>query len=232
VQYRPQRRTYTASEMYAQHRGGGVFTRFVSQRGAALLAAAAANRGLHPSTITLLGGALALVSSICAAIAGVRGTWQLGVVALIGWQIAYIFDCADGQLARTTGKASVHGGRLDMLVDLAAQIFLVAAVAQIIVVRSDAEPILVGAFASAWLVNLFISVMASGQGAQSIIDSRSPLVQVAKATRDYGVMTLALGLLVILWTSGVIFFAYFYLVLNMIVLILSIYKTARLGYRN
>jgi len=121
---------------------------------------------------------------------------------------------------------------LDMLVDLAAQILLVAAVAQIIVVRSDAEPILVGAFASAWLVNLFISVMASGQGAQSIIDSRSPLVQVAKATRDYGVMTLALGLLVILWTSGVIFFAYFYLVLNMIVLILSIYKTARLGYRN
>ena len=55
--------------------------------------------------------------------------WPVGLLALVGWQLAYALDCADGQLARVTGQTSPAGARVDVLCDVAAQIALVTALA-------------------------------------------------------------------------------------------------------
>ena len=59
--------------------------------------------------------------------------WAVGLLALVGWQVAYALDCADGQLARVTGRTSAAGARLDVLCDVAAQIALVTALAAVAV---------------------------------------------------------------------------------------------------
>jgi phosphatidylglycerophosphate synthase len=41
------------------------------------------------------------------------------VIGLVGWHLAYALDCADGQLARATGRTSPGGAVLDLLIDFA-----------------------------------------------------------------------------------------------------------------
>jgi phosphatidylglycerophosphate synthase len=105
--------------------GGGLpATRAFSQRIGAVLAFAAQQLGLTPSQVTLLGSA-------CFA----AGAWLFatgtGTGALAGcivlFQLGYGFDCADGQLARATGRASVFGGWLDIAADHVRNVFVVLA---------------------------------------------------------------------------------------------------------
>lgn len=220
---------YTMQDMYAQHRGGGLYTVNVSQRIGAIVAALAANRGIHPFVVTIAGGIIAILSTAVGGYGGIQGKWQLGIVSLIGWQIAYCFDCADGQLARATGQTSSHGARLDVLVDFAVHVALVAIIAEIVVTLSGGRPALVGAFGAIWLVNLFTSVLSSGEDKARIVRSNSLFVQAGKVVRDYGAMLLVLGILISFWATAVLYFMYTYLVLNGLILVLSIYKAAKLS---
>ncbi|HEX8347592.1 MAG TPA: CDP-alcohol phosphatidyltransferase family protein, partial [Actinoplanes sp.] len=117
------------------NRGGGLFSEAVSQRLGARIALFAHRRGLHPTVLTVANlGIGCLVSAVVVAAAhpvaqGRVWAWPVGLLALIGWQIAYGLDCADGQLARVTGQTSPAGARIDVLCDVAAQIALVAALA-------------------------------------------------------------------------------------------------------
>ena len=54
---------------------------------------------------------------------GLWGLW-LGV---LGVELAYVLDCADGQLARVTGRTSVVGGELDFMLDEIKAYLLIAA---------------------------------------------------------------------------------------------------------
>ena len=91
--------------------------------------------GLRPTALTLGNLVLGLAASVAVvALAGpvADGTvpaWVVGLLALVGWQVAYALDCADGQLARVTGQGSPAGARVDVLCDVAAQIALVTALA-------------------------------------------------------------------------------------------------------
>jgi phosphatidylglycerophosphate synthase len=204
----------TASDFYATNRGGGLFSEAVSQHVGARIALAGSRLGLSPTALTLINFVLGLATSVAVvalAPAVARGdapAWAVGLVALVGWQLAYAFDCADGQLARVTGRTSVAGARLDVLCDVAAQIALVTALAATAVAQRPSTPAwLVAAFAGTWMVNLVTSVLQSGPGAASMVPSRSLPVRVVKLVRDYGAVVALAGLVLTLapqWTVWLI----------------------------
>jgi phosphatidylglycerophosphate synthase len=200
----------TAADFYATNRGGGLFSEAVSQRIGARIALAAYRRRLAPTVLTVanLGlGCLVSFAVIAAAepIAHERmWAWPIGLLALVGWQIAYALDCADGQLARVTGQTSAAGARVDVLCDVAAQIALVAALAATAEAQVSATPAwLLAAFAGTWMVNLVTSVMQSGPQAASMVTSRSLPVRVVKLIRDYGAVVALAGVVLTIapqWT--------------------------------
>jgi phosphatidylglycerophosphate synthase len=204
----------TAADFYAVNRGGGLFSEAISQRIGAYIAVAAHKRRLAPTvlTVTNLGlGCLVSFAVIATAEPVADGriwAWPIGLLALVGWQIAYALDCADGQLARVTGQASAAGGRIDVLCDVAAQIALVAALAATAKAQVSATPAwLLAAFAGTWMVNLVTSVMQSGPQAASIVTSRSLPVRLVKLVRDYGAVIALAGVVLTVapqWTIWVV----------------------------
>jgi phosphatidylglycerophosphate synthase len=190
----------TAADFYAVNRGGGLFSEAISQRIGARIAVAAHKRGLAPTVLTVTNlGLGCLVSFAVIATAdpvadGRMWAWPIGLLALLGWQIAYALDCADGQLARVTGQTSAAGARIDVLCDVATQIALVAALAATAKAQVSATPAwLLAAFAGTWMVNLVTSVMQSGPQAASMVTSRSLPVRVVKLVRDYGAVIALAG---------------------------------------
>jgi phosphatidylglycerophosphate synthase len=204
----------TAADFYRVNRGGGLFSEAVSQRLGARIAVFAHRRGLAPTVLTVanLGLGCLVSAAVVAAAEPVAQdrvwAWPVGLLALIGWQLAYALDCADGQLARLTGQTSPAGGRVDILCDVAAQIALVSALAATAAAQSPSIPAwLVAAFAGTWMVNLVTSVMQSGPTAASMVTSTSLPVRVAKLIRDYGaVITVAAVVLTVApqWTILVV----------------------------
>ena len=184
-------------DFLAVNRGGGLYSEAVSQRLGAALSYRAYRIGLSPATLSLLNALIGLSGSLLAPVSG----W----FALVGWQLAYGFDCADGQLARVTGRASAAGARLDVLCDLVVQISVVAAIAAYC---PSATPLWVPAlFAGTWLVNLVTSVLQSTSPVAGLLPSSSLPVRLLKLTRDYGFVTLVAGLTLTLrpqWTLGLV----------------------------
>jgi phosphatidylglycerophosphate synthase len=180
-----------------QARGGGfLYTQTVSERLGTVVAAIGMRLGAHPTYLTLVNLVLGIGGSV-AVMAGRSPdrTAALVFAGVVLWQAAYIFDCADGQLARATGKTSAYGGSVDVLVDVAVQISVVVAVSSVILSRHEIPGLLVVLFASAWYLNFvtFLLAKRDDQVNHSLIARRSALVSVAKLLRDYGFVILVLG---------------------------------------
>lgn len=94
---------------------GGPLTQILSQRIGAICAYGACRAGLTPSHVTLLGGVFFIVTATLYAWLP-PGAVSALVCALM-FQIAFGLDCADGQLARGTGKSSLFGAWLDIATD-------------------------------------------------------------------------------------------------------------------
>jgi phosphatidylglycerophosphate synthase len=175
---------------------GFLYTRTVSDTLGSVVAAIGMRLGAHPTYLTLMNLILGIGGSV-AVMAGrsLDRTTPLLVVGVVLWQAAYIFDCADGQLARATGKTSAYGGSVDIFVDVAAQISVVVAVSSVILSRHEIPGLLVALFASAWFLNFVTVLLARGddQVSHSLIARGSALVSVAKLLRDYGFVILVLG---------------------------------------
>ena len=206
--------TPKAADYYAVNRGGGLFSEAISQRVGARIAVEAHKRGLVPSVLSVINlGLGCLVSFVVIATAGpvAQGrvwAWPIGLVALLGWQLAYAFDCSDGQLARVNDQASNAGARLDVLCDVAVQISLVSALAAVAQAQvADTPAWLLAAFAGTWMVNLVTSVMQGGDQAASMVTSRSVPVRVVKLVRDYGFVIFLASLVLVVapqWTIWVV----------------------------
>src|SRR4051812_42740787 len=181
-------------DFYRVNRGGGLYSEALSQRLGALVAMGAARLGIRPTTLTLANLVIGLAVAVAVISRASHWSTWVGVLALLGWQVAYVLDCSDGQLARVTGQGSPAGARVDILCDVASQIALVAALSTVAWHRSDAPVWLVGLFCGAWLVNIVTSVLQSGPSAVSMVPSRSLPVRVAKLIRDPGAVFLAAGL--------------------------------------
>jgi phosphatidylglycerophosphate synthase len=223
----------TAADFRARHRGGGLFTETVNQRIGSYLSVAAYRAGAAPTALTVLNLVIGVGTSIgVAALAtrmrsGAVPAAGVGLAALVFWQLAYSLDCADGQLARVTGRTSPAGARVDVLCDVALQISLVSAVSTV----SDAyHPVpvwLVAAFAGTWMVNLVTSVMQQGVAAQSLMASRAPFVRLVKLVRDYGAVVTVLALAIAFVPRWTIWFMAAFTAVNGLFLLASIVAAAR-----
>ena len=90
--------------------------------------------GLTPNQLTfsgLLAMLLALFSWLTPAVCGTEllASPQAVWLGLFWVEVAYVFDCADGQLARRTGQTSAVGAELDFLMDELKAYFLIAGLA-------------------------------------------------------------------------------------------------------
>ena len=101
-----------------------MFNIYLARPLAAILVAALAKTKITPNQVTLV-SVLPMLIAVAAfvAIPGTSGLWA-GVLAV---EFAYIMDCADGQLARVTGRSSPIGGELDFLIDEIKAFLLIAA---------------------------------------------------------------------------------------------------------
>jgi phosphatidylglycerophosphate synthase len=218
----------TAADFLAQHRGGGLFTETVNQRVGARMALCAHRIGLAPTVLTLGNLALGLTGSVLAIAGASRMNSLLGGAALVLWQVAYSLDCADGQLARVTGRAGPLGGRVDILCDVAIQISLVACVVAVTAAyRPDLPQWLAATFAGSWMVNLVTSVLHQGSAARSLLTSVSTGVRVLKLVRDYGAMITVLGLTLTFEPQWMIWLLVLFTAINAAFLLVSIAATAR-----
>ena len=190
-------RSVSYRDFLAVNRGGGLYSEAVSQRLGALIASLGHRLGLSPAAISVGNVLIGLSASVLSGVIG----W--GSFALVGWQLAYAFDCADGQLARVTGRASPAGARLDVLCDLVVQISVVTAISAFC---PSAPGWVLALFAGTWLVNLVTSVLQSTYPL-SLVPSAALPVRLVKLTRDYGFVILVAGLTLTLrpqWTFGLV----------------------------
>jgi phosphatidylglycerophosphate synthase len=220
------------------NRGGGLFSEAISQRIGARIAVAAHRRRLVPTVLTVVNlGLGCLISFVVVAAAGPVAdgrmwAWPIGLLALVGWQLAYAFDCSDGQLARVSGQASSAGGRLDVLCDVAVQISLVAGLAATAKAQvADTPAWLLAAFAGTWMVNLVTSVMQTGGQAASIVTSRSLPVRVVKLVRDYGFVIALAGVVLTVAPQWAVWFVALFTLVNAAFLAASVVFSAREALR-
>jgi phosphatidylglycerophosphate synthase len=173
--------------------------------------------------------ASAVVVALAPALArGNVPAWPVGLGALLAWQVSYALDCADGQLARVTGRATAAGARLDVLGDVAVQAALVAAVAAVAAAYRPGTPAwLLAAFGATWMVNPVAAVLQSGPRAASLVPSPARPVRLLKMVRDYGAVILALGLLLTFAPQWMVVAVWFFTVVNAGFLFASIGAAAR-----
>ena len=93
------------------------FTQHIGYRLGAAIAMMASRLGVTPNMISLLSGVITIASTMLAVYLG-QGSWAAGIVMVLGLQIGYAFDCADGPLARATGQTSSFGSLMDKITDL------------------------------------------------------------------------------------------------------------------
>ncbi|MFI7608557.1 CDP-alcohol phosphatidyltransferase family protein [Micromonospora sp. NPDC049366] len=228
----------TAADFHRTNRGGGLFSESISQWIGASFAVAAHRLGLRPTALTITNLVLGLATSVTVvALAApvARGdvpAWVVGLLALVGWQVAYALDCADGQLARVTGQGSAAGARVDVLCDVAAQIALVAALGATAVAQHPSTPSwLVAAFAGTWMVNLVTSVMQAGPNAASMVTSTSLPVRLVKLVRDYGAVIFVAALVLLLAPALALWVMVAFTIVNGGFLLASIAFSARASLR-
>lgn len=171
---------------------GQVFSDRVSVPIGWVVARLAIRRDVHPSVLTMVGLVFAISSAVALAAHEQRG---LQIAAIVGFQLAYVFDCADGLVARATKKMSRAGGELDVLVDLAGQWCLVTAVSVIALDVGGARAWLVGAFAVGWTVSIVTTLLARlrlDTWESGTLGPASPLVWLTRQVRDHPTVVLVL----------------------------------------
>ena len=220
----------TAADFLARNRGGGLFTMTVSQRLGAYLSVVAYRLGLAPTILTIGNLVIGLAASIAVMSIVPRDNklhLVVGLAALVLWHLAYALDCADGQLARVTGRTSPAGKRIDILCDVAIQIALVASVAAVAGTYVHLPSWLGALFAGTWMVNLVTSVLQQDDAAHSLVTSTSPVVQVVKLVRDYGAVVTVIGLTLAFAPQWMVWVLVAFTVVNGAFLLASIAATAR-----
>jgi phosphatidylglycerophosphate synthase len=230
-----QRPSHRPADFLAAHRGGGLAT-LLDQRGGAYFAYAAWRTGLKPTHLTLLNLVLGLAASAgtIAYIPAARDGapwWPVALAALVLWQVAYMLDCADGQLARVTRTGSEAGARVDILCDIAIQASVVAVVVAVTSAYTPELPAWCGAaFAALWMTNLVTAVMAKEDDGVSMVKSTNIIVRLIKLVRDYGFIIVVIALALI-WPELMAVVLLGFGAVNALFLLASIASNARASLR-
>ena len=180
------------------HRGGGyLFTTRVSYPLGSWVAAVAIRFGIHPTIITMTNLVLATVAgAVVIAQADHLGPWWApGLVALLLWQLAYVLDCADGQVARATGKTSSFGARFDVLADFLVYAVVISALMTVLTRQVDAPVALVAFAATLWPLSILVYLLVRSDGNEGhSFTQREGVVAVLKLVGDNGFILLVMGL--------------------------------------
>ena len=100
-----------------------ILDRIATNNVSVLIAFAGYKLGVTPNQVSFA-SAISSVLAFCAALVLPPDQMNLSVTAIfLLSQIAYLFDCADGQLARATGTTSEFGAFLDKGIDVASSFF-------------------------------------------------------------------------------------------------------------
>ena len=100
------------------------WTEWVSRPPAALLVWVLRNTPITPNQVSFV--AISVAAAGCGLLVGWR-TWLGLVVAGLVLQLAYVIDCADGQLARLKSMSSPVGALLDFMLDEVKAFMVIAA---------------------------------------------------------------------------------------------------------
>lgn len=192
-------------DVLAHSRGGGLWSDLVSQRAAAHLTLVAARRGWRPSSVTSGAVAVGVLTSSTVMLLG--GGPPAAVVAVVGWQLAYALDCADGQLARMTRRTSDAGGMFDLYGDWLNRVMVLAALFVVVAGHQHVVPPgWVVVLVAGNLAPLFHEALDRLDAGRDLRASRR-LRRAVQVVRDPGVMALLFGIAVALppaWTVGVL----------------------------
>ena len=222
------------ADFLAHQRGGGLWSEAVDQRLAARVAALSHRTGVSPAQLTVANLVVGLGVSVLVVLAAESEPfWPVGLIALVGWQLAYVLDCADGQLARATGRTSLYGARLDVFCDFAVQAGLLTAVSVVASATTSIHAGWVAAFASTWSISLFSSVLQAHdpERAHSLIRSQSPIVLMLKLVRDYGMLAAVIGALLVVAPEAMAAVVVVFTVVNGMFVMASILKELSLARR-
>lgn len=166
-----------------------MWTLEINQRLGAVLGRAALHRGVRPRSLSLLNAAVGIATSLMTLAVYAWSPLAASVVALVGWQLAYSADCADGQLARAGGQASETGAVLDLLCDYVVQLALLTVVTTIAMPSLDGPATgLTVLLAGLWLLAPFYSGVASDRlpARVGLIPRGGLLPTAVHSARDYG----------------------------------------------
>lgn len=163
----PTRRTWAEFWRLDFSAGGHPLTQIFSQRLGASIAYGAYRLGLSPSHITVAGAVVGLGASFAYALLPPGPPSIVGLA--IAYQLAYGFDCADGQLARASRRTSEFGAWFDVTVDFVRYIAIGYALLALMVWQhgiglAAALPIS-GAFLIGTVVSLHTSISLQRQAA-------------------------------------------------------------------
>ncbi|MGH3718870.1 MAG: CDP-alcohol phosphatidyltransferase family protein [Pseudonocardiaceae bacterium] len=217
------------------HSGGGdLFTKHVSDPLGSWIAAIAIRFGIQPSVVTLADLLLALsATAVVVSHADQAHQWWLpGLVAFVLWQLAYVLDCADGQVARATGKQSDFGARVDVLVDFFVHGAIICSLIAVTARWSDSSVALLAACAVLWPVNLLIGVLARTDGnIGHSFTRRGGIVAIIKLGRDTGFILFVTGTWLLIAPRSILFLVVAITVFNAFFLLASIGREAYLSMR-
>ncbi|MBT8036561.1 MAG: CDP-alcohol phosphatidyltransferase family protein [Verrucomicrobiae bacterium] len=123
------KKTYSYNDFWQMHGRQSIWvTRNVSYRFGAVLALLASKMGVTPNMISILSASITVISA-CLVIGMGQESWLAGVILIVGLQLGYAFDCADGPLARATGQGSSFGSLSDKMADLSSGMIFPCALA-------------------------------------------------------------------------------------------------------
>lgn len=212
-----------------------MFTTFVSNRLSSPVAAVGISLGVHPSVTSLGNLVVATIASVFVMIRAdhAESWWAPGMTAFVLWQLAYVLDCVDGQVARVTGKQSDYGARVDVLVDFSVQISIVCAITAVIVRFSDVSAVLVALFATSWFASMitFLLGRADGNVGHSFSRSHSRPIKVIKLVRDYGFILFVMSGWLAVAPESIVIPAAAFTILNVVFLVASIGREVWLSIR-
>lgn len=174
-------------------RGGGLWTMKIDQFIAAFFARAAARRQVHPNKITFGSVVVTVVTSMA--------SWSLiendpiigALIAAVGWQLGYILDCADGQVARANAAFSRGGAVADLLADFINKLAVSAVLVSMSTSGLD-EPTdgVFAVFVTAAIIFPIFYEALPISGATESIDTVSRLRLSVRLVRDWGLQVFAL----------------------------------------
>lgn len=154
------------------------WTEWVCRPPAAILVYLLKGTRITPNQVTFLATLLALAS--CALFILLPG-WSGAIIAALVFELSFILDCVDGQLARIRKTASPIGHHLDFLMDEIKAFFVFGAVA-IRLWRFEADP----AQAQLYLLVTIAAMACLGSGLCMTTFMRRPEYGEAKAITEDG----------------------------------------------